>query len=222
MVDHTAVPDRDADASPSATPDYPLAETLELTEPAQYKALFDDTRTKIVFLLLERAATTSELAAVLEKPKGTVGHHLKVLDDAGLVRVVRTKRVRALEAKFYGRTARVFLFHDVGEAQGVPERTLARAAAELGTVPIESALPRTANIRYARIPEERADEWRQRLEKLLLEFAQQPRGGDVTYAVVVGVYPTQWPALPDDDSTEPATDAGVHAHKPDDNLERDE
>ncbi len=185
MVDHTVVPD------------YELAETLELTEPAQYRALFEATRQEIVSVLLERAATTSELAEVLHKPKGTVGHHLKVLADAGLVRVVRTKRVRALEAKYYGRTARAFLFHTVGEAVGVPQRVLSTAAAEVAAVPADTPLPMIGNIRYARVPADRAQEWARRLERLLVEFAREPRAGDTTYGLVVGIYPTDRPALPD-------------------------
>ena len=60
-------------------------------------------------LLRERAASTSELASVLETPKGTVGHHLKVLESASLIRVVRTRKVRALTEKYYGRVARLFV-----------------------------------------------------------------------------------------------------------------
>ena len=60
-------------------------------------------------MLRERAASTSELAAVLETPKGTVGHHIKVLETAGLIRVVRTRKVRALTEKYYGRVARLFV-----------------------------------------------------------------------------------------------------------------
>lgn len=184
-------------ADHAAVPDYELPDTLPLSEPAQYRALFEETRQEIVSLLLERAATTSELAEVLGKPKGTVGHHLKVLQDAGLVRVVRTKRVRALEAKYYGRTARAFLFHTIGEAVGVPQRVLSTAAAEVAVVPPDSDLPVMGNIRYARIPAERAEGWSRRLEELLVEFTREPRLGDVTYAMVVGVYPTDRPALPD-------------------------
>jgi len=44
----------------------------------------------------------------MDMPKGTVGHHLKVLERAGLVRVVRTRQVRALTEKYYGRVARLF------------------------------------------------------------------------------------------------------------------
>jgi DNA-binding transcriptional ArsR family regulator len=60
-------------------------------------------------LLRERAASTTELAAALETPKGTVGHHLKVLERAGLIRVVRTRKVRALTERYYGRVARLFV-----------------------------------------------------------------------------------------------------------------
>lgn len=179
----------------SAPPDYDLPELLELDDPAQYRALFEETRTRIVWLLLERAATTSELAAALGKPKGTVGHHLKVLEEAGLVRVVRTKRVRALEAKYYGRTARTFLYHDIGEAVGEQQRTLARAASEI-SVADAGAGPLTANMRYARIPAERAEEWAERLNDLVVEFTREAVGGEMTFALVVGLYPASQMRLP--------------------------
>ncbi|SDU19796.1 ArsR/SmtB family transcription factor [Jiangella alkaliphila] len=190
-------------ADQSATPDYELAEQLELTEPAQYRALFDATRMKIVHLLLERAATTSELAVALDKPKGTVGHHLKVLEYAGLVHVVRTKQVRAIEARYYGRTARVFLYHDWDRSSfdGIglePKGLLAEATAEITQIPeAYQDLPMLTNSRYARIPAERAEEWRQRLIELLDEFVRQPRGGEVTYGLLVGIYPTGRGHLPD-------------------------
>src|SRR5699024_9538805 len=110
MADHTADPDR---PSTPHVPDYPLDDGLTLEDPAQYRALFEETRQQIVTLLSERAATVSELAATLQKPKGTVGHHMQVLADAGLVHVVRTQKVRALVAKYWGRTARIFYYHRV-------------------------------------------------------------------------------------------------------------
>src|SRR6476659_4210092 len=95
-------------AGKPSPPDYDLADRIALTEPAQVKALSSPARTTILGLLHERAATVSELAAALERPKSTVAHHVKVLNEAGLVRVVRTRRVRAIEERFYGRTARMF------------------------------------------------------------------------------------------------------------------
>ena len=90
--------------------DYDAAETLVVSDPAQLRALSDDVRGRIVALLRERAASASELAGLLEMPKGTVGHHLKVLERAGLVHVVRTRRVRAVTERYYGRVARLFLY----------------------------------------------------------------------------------------------------------------
>src|SRR3954451_9707367 len=95
-------------AGNSPPPDYDLADRLALTTLAQVKAIGHPLRTTILGLLHERAATVSELAVALERPKSTVAHHVKVLNQAGLVRVVRTRRVRAIEERFYGRTARMF------------------------------------------------------------------------------------------------------------------
>jgi DNA-binding transcriptional ArsR family regulator len=90
-------------------PDYELDDVLVVEDPKQLRALGNALRARIVMLLRERAASTTELAVALETPKGTVGHHLKVLESAGLVRVVRTRQVRALTEKFYGRVARLFV-----------------------------------------------------------------------------------------------------------------
>src|SRR5437870_1292731 len=71
-------------------PDYEADDVLVVSEPERLRALADDLRNKIVMRLRERARSISELAEELELPKGTVGHHVKVLEKAGLIRVVRT------------------------------------------------------------------------------------------------------------------------------------
>src|SRR4249919_2009506 len=95
-------------AGNSTPPDYDLADRIALTRPSQVKAIGHPLRTTILGLLHERAATVTELAAAVERPKSTVAHHVKVLAEAGLVRVVKTRRVRAIEERLYGRTARMF------------------------------------------------------------------------------------------------------------------
>ena len=101
---------------------------LVVREPEQLRALGDDLRAKIVVLLRERAASTTELAEKLGLPKGTVGHHVKVLEKAGLIRVVRTRKVRALTERYYGRTARLFLFKSSDDADGEGVRDVAAAS----------------------------------------------------------------------------------------------
>ncbi|HSI96971.1 MAG TPA: helix-turn-helix domain-containing protein [Gaiellaceae bacterium] len=91
------------------SPDYELDDVLVVDEPEKLRALGDVTRGRILALLNQRAASTTELSAALEIPKGTVGHHVKVLERVGLVRVVRTRKVRALTERYYGRIARLFV-----------------------------------------------------------------------------------------------------------------
>lgn len=92
-----------------ALADYEADETLVVDDPDRLRALADDLRVKIVTVLRERAQSTTELAELLGLPKGTVGHHVKVLERAGLIRVVRTRQVRAVTEKYYGRVARLFV-----------------------------------------------------------------------------------------------------------------
>jgi DNA-binding transcriptional ArsR family regulator len=89
--------------------DYDAPDTLVVSRPDQLRALGDEVRGRIIGLLRDRAYSTSELAELLDMPKGTVGHHLKVLEKAQLIHVVRTRQVRAVTEKFYGRVARLFL-----------------------------------------------------------------------------------------------------------------
>lgn len=177
--------------------DYELEPTLRLETADQYKALFEETRIAIVDLLLERAATTKELAETLAKPKGTIGHHVSALERAGLIRVVRTKKVRAIEAKYYGRTARTYLIGDPAEAgiEIAPDHFLATAATELAAAKADPH--QLSTLRHARIPEERAKEWSERIAALADEFAAQPRGGDTTYGLTIAFYATDMPHLPD-------------------------
>src|SRR5256885_7114804 len=65
-------------------PDYDADDVMVVKEPEQLRALGGDLRKTIVVRLRESACSTSELAAELGIPKGTVGHHLKVLARAGL------------------------------------------------------------------------------------------------------------------------------------------
>ncbi|HET7744101.1 MAG TPA: winged helix-turn-helix domain-containing protein [Gaiellaceae bacterium] len=80
-----------------------------MSDPEQLRALGGQLRARIVQLLRERAASTTELATALGVAKGTVAHHLKVLERVGLIRVVATRRVRAVTERYYGRVARLYV-----------------------------------------------------------------------------------------------------------------
>jgi DNA-binding transcriptional ArsR family regulator len=180
-------------------PDYELDERMELSTLAQVRALAEPLRDAILDLLLERACSVSELATALERPKGTVAYHVKVLQDAGLVKVVRTRRVRAVEERFYGRTARI---QYVGPLKALDEsgepicaNYLVDAARE--SEPAHATDDLSAIMRHARVPREHLREFRQRMFDLADEFSRLPRGGEEVFGFVAGLYPTQHAHLPE-------------------------
>lgn len=179
-------------------PDYELDDTKELATPAQVRAMSDFLRMKILELLHERAATVSELALAAARPKSTVAHHVNVLVDAELVRVVRTRRVRAIEERYYGRTAHAF-YAPLGNHQGGVEFPAQfndfAVAAQESAAAHEAGRARTY-IRHARIPEEHAQQFWERVHDLVRELDELPRTGDTVYGFTVGLYPTDYPTLP--------------------------
>ena len=187
-------------ASNPSPPDYELADRIALTRPSQVRAIGHPLRTTILGLLHERAATVTELAVAVERPKSTVAHHVKVLMGAGLVQVVRTRRVRAIEERFYGRTARMFYVGVEGNRDGdeLPRdfNDFEVAARESGAAHQDGKL--WGFIRHARISEAQASEFWERTAELVTEFDQLPRSGDTMYGFAVGVYPTDHPTLPRD------------------------
>jgi DNA-binding transcriptional ArsR family regulator len=179
-------------------PDYELADRIALTQPSQVKALGHPLRNTILGLLHERAATVTELSIALERPKSTVAHHVKVLTEAGLVQVVRTRRVRAIEERFYGRTARMFYVSVERSADGedMPRdfNDFEVAARESSDAFRDGKL--WGFIRHARISEAQAADFWERMAELVAEFDRLPRSGETMYGFAVGVYPTDQPTLP--------------------------
>jgi len=180
-------------------PDYELEDTIELTTAEQVKAIGDPLRTTILGLLHERAATVTELALAVKRPKSTVAHHVKVLADAGILRVVRTRRVRAIEERYYGRAARMF-YYGLGSRSGDDDLPLDfndfEVAAKESAGAYDAGRLRSF-IRHARIPDERVAEFWERMQEMIHEFDKLPRSGDTTYGFTLGVYPiVDYPTLP--------------------------
>jgi DNA-binding transcriptional ArsR family regulator len=175
-------------------PDYDLPDDVVADQPEQLKALGDRTRLAILDLVLERAATITELATALGRPKSTVAHHVEVLQRAGLLKVVRTRKVRAVTESFYGRTGRTV--QAVGTGPDHPMGDMLRSALAEYVPPPEGAESGGFTLRHARISPEQADEFVRRVFELALEFTGLPRSGDVVFGFVAGVYPTNQATLP--------------------------
>ena len=199
-VVHSAIVGRSGTAAAAASyndrasfnlpaPDYEAE--LVVREPEQFRALGDDLRTQIVVLLRDRATSTTELADKLGLAKSTVAHHLKVLEKAGLVRVVRTRKVRAVTEKYFGRTARLFVFKSTTDADGEDVRNVAaaslrRAAEEL--LPIGDDGRTTFAVVRARLTDVDAKRLTRRLEKLIDDFRAANTKGGREYGLAAALY----------------------------------
>jgi DNA-binding transcriptional ArsR family regulator len=182
-------------------PDYDLDEMLVVTAPAQLRALADPLRGTLLELVLERAATITELAQAVGRPKSTVGYHVNFLVDAGLFRVVRTRRVRAIEERYYGRVARTLY---IGVLSRPEDKQVVAAMNGIAEAAAESAAAHAADelrclLVHARIPIEQVRSFWAEVQEVARRFAQIPRSGDQVYGFVAGLYPTDAPTLPDPD-----------------------
>jgi len=122
-----------------------------------------------------------------------------VPEQTGLIRVVRTTMVRIIEAKSYGRTTRTCLIGDktVAGFDIAPDRFPRTAATEFAAAKTDAAMSPLCGLRHARIPDDRAAEWAERLEDLAQGFLAEAREGETTYGLLVAMYPTRRPHLLD-------------------------
>jgi len=166
--------------------DYEAAETLLVAEPKQLKAMADPLRTQLIQLLRDRARSTQEIARELGLPKGTVGHHLKVLESAGLIRVVRTRKVRAMTEKFYGRTARLFLFHaeDPADGRAVAATAMRQAANEMEQAPFTTGF----GLVRARLAHKDLVRFEKRAKKLFDDFRAADTVGARECSLTAGIW----------------------------------
>jgi DNA-binding transcriptional ArsR family regulator len=180
-------------------PDYDLDDMVVVTAPVQLRALADDLRGTLLELVLERAATVTELAQAVGRPKSTVAYHVNLLVDSGLFKVVRTQKVRAIEERYYGRVARTIYIGALSSAEDI---ALVANVDGLATAYGESRRAKEIDdlrctLAHARIPREDVRAFWAEVQEVARRFAQIPRGGDQVYGFVAGLYPTDAPTLPE-------------------------
>ncbi len=95
-----------------------MKDKVKLTTLEQIKAYSDPYRLRILTLLRNRgdAATVKEIADELGEVPAKVHYHIKKLEKAGIVELIRTKEVKGIIAKYYYLTAD--RFEIVGENIG--------------------------------------------------------------------------------------------------------
>ncbi|MGW3148327.1 MULTISPECIES: ArsR/SmtB family transcription factor [Streptomyces] len=158
-----------------------IEDVLEISAPDQFAALAHPLRQRLLFALTHRSATISQLAVRLGVAKGSVGHHLKVLREAGLVRIVETRRVRGGTEQYY---RRVGLRLRVAEPQAAGTAALLGAVAqELDRAPGDPLL----SLRHLRLTPERAQQLQETLAELV-DTAEEDGDEETVHSVLVVMY----------------------------------
>jgi DNA-binding transcriptional ArsR family regulator len=177
---------------------------LTITRPDQLHALADPTRWRILGRLLDGPASIQELARTLGTAKGTVGHHVRVLDAAGLIRLAETQRVRGVTEKRYGRVAKQFRLPESDDPMSAEHP-------DLDTLPLRSALaearprsgkddPSMSIVVRARMPAERARRFGELINAVAKEFADgAPQEGEA-FGFVGAIYVPDWAGSAEEDA----------------------
>jgi DNA-binding transcriptional ArsR family regulator len=184
----------------------PPDDLLTISAPEQYRALGHPLRHRLMFALGQQTATISQLAAALGSNKGNIAHHLRVLREAGLVRVAETRQVRGGTEQYYQRTARQLRF--VGDERTAQTAVMLQAVAdEIATATAEPVLV----LRNLRLTEAQAE----RLGRTLADLADDlddAGDGEPRFGLLLGLYRPRQPAP--DPARRPRAPGQAPDHRP--------
>jgi DNA-binding transcriptional ArsR family regulator len=103
----------------------PLLPTrLVISSFEQFKAISEPMRSRILGIIQNQPATAKQIADRLGATPGAIGHHLHVLEEAGLAQIVARRLVRGIVANYYTRTARIFTYNFPRDVTGSEEASL--------------------------------------------------------------------------------------------------
>ena len=191
----------DSDALPVLSGDVPvtmpeLPVQLVINKVQQFKAISDPIRSRILGIIQNQPATAKQIADRLGASPGAIGHHLHVLEAAGMAQVVARRLVRGIVANYYTRTARIFKYDLPREVTGDTSINLdimARAYEELAEADVnkEADIYQCSSFPHIRLSPERASYYSERLMTLvedILHETSDPRGD------VYGIFVTMFKA----------------------------
>jgi DNA-binding transcriptional ArsR family regulator len=149
----------------------------------QFKAIGDQTRGQILDHIQHHPATAKQVAGIMKMSPGTIGHHLQVLEAAGLAQVVARRTIHGIVAKYYTRTARTFIFDfppEIGEKASISLEILTKARNQLADALAEGEVDRDTSTSFpqVRLSPERAQVFRERIKALVNDFIQEPSDPD--------------------------------------------
>jgi DNA-binding transcriptional ArsR family regulator len=197
---------------PVTMPELPAQ--IVINSAQQFKAISDPTRSRILGIIQNQPATAKQIAHMLNASPGAIGHHLHVLEAAGLAQVVARRLIRGIVANYYTRTARIFKYDLPGEVTGNTSMNLkiiAHANEELAEAEANSKedVNQCAGFPHIRLSPERAKYYSERLQALVDDILQEtpdPKGK--VYGILVSMFmaPAYMQSVSKSASLEPVAD----------------
>lgn len=178
-----------AEDIPVIMPELPARLTVNTVQ--HLKALGDATRSRILGIIQLQPATAKQIADKLGIAPGTIGHHLQVLEAAGLAQIVARRLVHGIIAKYYTRTARIFVYDfqiEVGDKATIVLDMHTKVRDELVETLSEDANNKrdtvfsdeycTNAFPHARLSKARAEEYRKRISAIIDDLIEEPPDPD--------------------------------------------
>ena len=189
----------DADIVPVLPDDVPVAmpelpRSLIINTVQQLKAISDPVRSRILGIIQKQPATAKQIADRLGATPGAIGHHLRVLEEAGLAKIVARRLVRGIVANYYTRTARIFTYDLPREVTGdisINLEIMTRALNELAEAEeyIEEDAYCTEGFPHIRLSPERAKFYSERLQALVDDIlSETPDPNGKVYGILVAMF----------------------------------
>ncbi len=196
---------------PVTMPDLPAR--LVINEVQQFKAISDPIRSRILGIIQNQPATAKQIADRLGATPGAIGHHLHVLEAAGLAQVVARRLIRGIIANYYTRSARIFDYELSREVTGDTSISLdiiTKVRDELAESleNIEEDNYRSEAFPHVRLSPERARYYSERIKALIEDILHEvPDPDGKVYGILVSMFMA--PAYLQGPSTSTPTDSAV-------------
>jgi DNA-binding transcriptional ArsR family regulator len=177
---------------PVTMPDLPIRRAVNTLE--GFKAISDPTRSRILSIIQSQPATAKQIADRLGATPGAIGHHMHVLEEAGLAQVVARRLVRGIVASYYTRTAKIYMYEWPAEVRGEESAALhimSKAYDEMAEAQasIKDDPYKRDGFPHARLSPERARYYYERIGEIIEEILNEPTdsAGEV-YGILAAMF----------------------------------
>lgn len=186
-----------------------MSDVFVLTDIEQVRAIADPLRQRILELMIEAPVTTKQVAEKINEQPTKLYHHVEILEQVGLVKLVETRPKRGTVEKYYQAVADSFtvdrgLFASrpqtdehvkmmLDVVSGMIETTMAelRASAAAKLIkPEDPKSPTRLSRTLVRTSPAKIARFHKKMDQLLKEFERaDSEDGELAYGLTIAFYP---------------------------------